>query len=348
MPTPFRFCRFVPIAVLAAVAFPTASGPAAGQPVEDFYRGKTLTMVIGYPPAGANDIYARLAARHLGRHIPGNPTIVPRNMPGAGSLIAANHLFNVAPRDGTVLGLMVPTLPLEEALGASAVKFRSAQFHWLGRMASAPNITVIMATSSVKTIADAFERTAILGATGRSATNAIYPTVLNNVLGTKFKVINGYKGANDVRLAMERGEVEGYAANPWNSLLSANPELVRERKLTMLVQIGLEREKDLPEVPLLQELAADSEQRAILDFISMAFAVGRPIATTPGVPPERLAALRKAFDDTLVDPVFIEAAAKVGAQIQPVHGEALQKLMDAVINAPPAIKDKVRAVMPPR
>jgi hypothetical protein len=147
---------------------------------------------------------------------------------------------------------------------------------------------------------------------------------------------------------MERGEVEGYAANPWNSLLSANPELVRERKLIFLVQMGVDKEKDLPDVPLLRDLASNAEQRAVLEFITMAFAVGRPIATTPGVPPERLAVLRKAFNDTVADPEFIKAAVKVGAEIKPVYGDELQKLMDAVLTAPPSIKDKVRAAMPPR
>src|SRR5262245_19931163 len=147
---------------------------------------------------------------------------------------------------------------------------------------------------------------------------------------------------------MERGEVEGYAANPWSSLLSANPELVKERKLTILVQIRVEKERDLPNVPLLPDLASNDEQRAILGFITMAFAVGRPIATTPGVPPERLAALRKAFNDTVVDPEFIKATAKAGAEIKPVYGDELQKLMDAVIHAPQSTKEKVRAAMPPR
>jgi tripartite-type tricarboxylate transporter receptor subunit TctC len=195
---------------------------------------------------------------------------------------------------------------------------------------------------------DAKQRETTVGGSGVGSVTTWLPLVYNNVLGTKFKVINGYKGANDVRLAMERGEVEGYAANPWNSLLSANPELIKERKLTILVQIGVEKERDLPNVPLLPDLASNAEQRAILDFITMAFAVGRPISTTPGVPSERLAALRKAFNDTVVDPEFIKAAAKVGAEIKPVYGDELQKLMDAVINAPPSIKDKVRGAMPPR
>ena len=232
---------------------------AAAQPVENFYRGKTVTMVIGYPPAGANDVYARMAARHIGKHIPGNPNVVPRNMPGAGSLIAANHIFNVAPKDGTVLGLLVPTLPLEEALGASAVKFKSAAFHWVGRMARAPNITFIMATAPVKAIADAFDKTAILGATGRSATNAIYPTVLNNVLGTKFKVVTGYEGSAAAMLAMERGEVEGHSAT-YDTLKTVHPDWLAQKKVNVVVQYSLARHPELKDVPTTVELARNAEQ----------------------------------------------------------------------------------------
>lgn len=333
----------------AVVMLGTADRAQAQQSVADFYKGKQLKFVIRSEPGGGYDIYSRLIGAHIVRHIPGQPTFMPQNMPGAGGLQAANFVGDIAPRDGTVVTMVSQALPMDQSLGFTPqLKANLNSFGWIGNLGDSNLLTYVWHTSPIKTMDDARRRETTLGGSGVGSVTSWLPLVYNNVLGTKFKVINGYKGANDVRLAMERGEVEGYAANPWNSLLSANPELVRERKLTMLVQIGLEREKDLPEVPLLQELAADSEQRAILDFISMAFAVGRPIATTPGVPPERLAALRKAFDDTLVDPVFIEAAAKVGAQIQPVHGEALQKLMDAVINAPPAIKDKVRAVMPPR
>src|SRR4051794_2850086 len=188
----------------AALAAALASSGAPAQSVADFYRGKPVNLVIGYPPAGANDVYARLAARHIGKHIPGTPNVVPRNMPGAGSLLAASHIFNIAPKDGTTLGLLVPTLPIDEKLESAAAKYRAAGFNWVGRMAPAPNVTFIMATSAVKTIDDAFGKVAVLGATGRSATNSIYPTVLNNVLGTKFKVVNGYEGTAAVMIAMER------------------------------------------------------------------------------------------------------------------------------------------------
>src|SRR5262245_366167 len=187
-------------------------GPACAQSVEEFYRGKTINFVIGYPTAGPPDIYARLVTRHMGKYIPGTPNMIARNMPGAGSLIAANHVFNLAPKDGTTLALTSPTIPLEETLGVPQAKFRASQFNWIGRLATNPNITFIANTSPVKSIKDAFDKVAILGATARSSTNAIYPFVLNNVLGTKFRIVTGYEGTAAVMLAIERGEVEGLSA----------------------------------------------------------------------------------------------------------------------------------------
>jgi tripartite-type tricarboxylate transporter receptor subunit TctC len=336
-------------AVICGLGVASINGALAQQSVADFYRGKQIRFVIRSEPGGGYDIYSRLIGSHIVRHIPGNPTFVPQNMPGAGGLQAANYVGDIAPRDGTVLTMVSQALPFDQTLGFTPqFKADLSKFGWIGNLGDSNLLTYVWHTSATKTMDDAKRRETTIGGSGAGSVTTWLPLVYNNVLGTKFKMINGYKGANDVRLAMERGEVEGYAANPWNSLLSASPELVKMHKLTILVQIGVDKEKDLPDVPLLPELASDGEQRAILDFISMAFAVGRPIATTPGVPPERLVALRKAFNDTIVDPEFVKAAAKVGAEIKPVYGDALQKLMDAVINAPPSMKDKVRAVMPPR
>ena len=218
---------------------------AQAQPVESFYRGKSINLIIGYPPAGANDVYARMVARHLGRHIPGNPTIVPRNLPGAGSLLAASRIFNTEPKDGTTLGLLVPTIPLDEKLENPAAKYRAADFNWIGRMAPAPNVTFIMATSAVKTIGDAFDKVAVLGATGRSATNSIYPTVLNNVLGTRFKIVNGYEGSAAAMIAMERGEVEGHSST-YDSVKAVHPDWITDKRVNIVVQYSLRRHPSLP------------------------------------------------------------------------------------------------------
>jgi tripartite-type tricarboxylate transporter receptor subunit TctC len=330
-----------------AVCAATAAAPetAAAQSVDEFYRGKTVTMIIGYPPAGANDVYARMVARHIGKHIPGNPNVVPRNMPGAGSLIAANHIFNVAPTDGTVLGLLVPTLPLEEALGASAVKYKAADFHWIGRMAGAPNITFIMATSPVKSIADAFDKTAILGATGRSATNAIYLTVLNNVLGTKFKVVTGYEGSAAAMLAMERGEVEGHSAT-YDTLKTVHPDWLTQKKVNVVVQYTLQRHPDLKDVPTTVELARNPEQAQILRAVSSASEIGKFVLTTPQTPADRVQALRTAFDAMVKDPEFIADAQKLRVELGPLPGAELQKIVADVAGMPADIVAKVKAIYP--
>jgi tripartite-type tricarboxylate transporter receptor subunit TctC len=335
--------------VLATLAVISVEDAHAQQSVADFYKGKQMKFIIRAAPGGGYDLYSRLIAAHIVHHIPGNPTIIPQNMPGAGGLQAANFVGDIAPRDGTILTMISQALPMDQSLGFTPqFKADLSKFGWIGNLGDSNLLTYVWHTSLTHTMEDAKKRETTLGGSGAGSVTTWLPLVYNNVLGTKFKMINGYKSANDVRLAMERGEVEGYAANPWNSLLSADPELVKEHKLTFLVQVGVKKEKDLPNVPLLPDLASNGDQRAILDFICNAFSVGRPIATTPGVPPERLAALRQAFNDTLVDPAFIEAAAKINAEIKPVYGDELQTLMSEVIHAPQSIKDKVKRVMPPR
>lgn len=332
-------------ALLGAGSQTAAAQPFATPAVESFYRGKTVTIVIGYPPAGANDVYARMVARHIGRHIPGSPSVVPRNMPGAGSLIAANHIFNVAPKDGSVLGLLVPTLPLEESLGASAVKFKAAGFHWIGRMAPAPNITFINATSQVKSIADAFEKTAVLGATGRGATNAIYPAVLNNVLGTKFRIVTGYEGSAAAMLAMERGEVEGHSAT-YDTLKTVHADWLAQKKVNVVVQYSLRRHPDLHHVPTTVELARNPEQAQILRAVSSASEIGKFVLTTPETPADRVQALRLAFDAMVKDPDFIADAQKLRVELGPLQGAELQQIVAEVAGMSPEIVAKVKAIYP--
>jgi tripartite-type tricarboxylate transporter receptor subunit TctC len=302
-------------------------------------------MVIGYPPAGANDVYARMAARYLGKHIPGAPTVVPRNMPGAGSLLAANHIFNVAPKDGTTLGLLVPTLPIDEKLESAAAKYKSSGFNWVGRMAPSPNVTFIMSTSQVKTIADAFEKVAVLGATGRSATNSIYPTVLNNVLGTKFKVVNGYEGSASAMIAMERGEVDGHSST-YDSVKAVHPDWIASKRVNIVVQYSLRRHPELPDVPTSVELARNDEQRGLLTAVSSASEIGKFVLTTPDVPAERLTALRRAFDAMVKDPEFIAEAQKLRVELGPLSGEELQKIVESVQDLPPDLVDKLKSMYP--
>jgi tripartite-type tricarboxylate transporter receptor subunit TctC len=320
-------------------------GVAQAQSVENFYRGKSINLIIGYPPAGANDVYARMVARHMSKHIPGNPSIVPRNVPGAGSLLAASRIFNIEAKDGTTLGLLVPTIPLDEKLGNPAAKYRAAEFNWIGRMAPAPNVTFIMNTSAVKTINDAFEKVAVLGATGRSATNSIYPTVLNNVLGTKFKIVNGYEGSAAAMMAMERGEVEGHSST-FDSLKAVHPDWIDDKRVNIVVQYLLRRHPELADIPTSVDLARNDEQRAILSVVSSASEIGKFILTTPGVPAERVVALRRAFNAMVQDPEFISEAQRLRIDMLPLPGEELQRIVETVQNLTPELTQKVSAMYP--
>jgi len=270
---------------------------------------------------------------------------VPRNMPGGGSLVAANHIFNVAPKDGTTLGLIVPTAPIEEKLGAANVRFKAAQFNWIGRLAATPNVTFMNASSPVKTIKDAMEREAVLGATGRSSTVAVYPTMLNHLVGTKFKLVMGYAGSAEAMLAMERGEVEGHSTT-WEGVKSRAARQLRDKTINILVQYGLQRHPELPAIPTAVELGRTSEEVQALRFFANASDVGRFILATPDTPADRIQALRRAFDDMVKDPEFIADLDAQKLDLGPLSGEELQKLIEEVANVPPAILEKVRGLYP--
>jgi tripartite-type tricarboxylate transporter receptor subunit TctC len=332
-------------ALTAVLSLSALSSSLRAEPVGEFYEGKTISFVIGGPPAGAYDVYGRLAARYLGKYLAGNSAIVARNMPGAGGLLAANYVFNVAPRDGTTLAILVPTFPLEEKLGLSAAKYKASRFVWIGRMATQPNITFVSSRSQVKTVGDAFEKVALLGATGRSATNAIYPMVLNNVLGTKFKVVLGYEGSSAAMLAMERGEVEGHSST-YDGLKNQHPDWISSRKVNILVQYLLKRHPELPDVPTSAELARTPEQAVILRAVSSASEIGKFILTTPDTPRERVAALRTAFDAMVKDRDYLAEAAKLRIELDPMAGIELQKVVEEVQSMPPDIVEKVKTIYP--
>ena len=318
---------------------------AQAQSVEGFYRGKTLSMVIGYATGGSNDIYARTVARHIGKHIPGNPTVVPRNMPGGGSLVAANNVFNVAPKDGTTLALIAATIPLEERLGAPNVMFKSAAFNWIGRIAPSVNMTFVMNSVPVKTIADTFTHEVVLAASGRSSTVAIYPAVLSNVIGARFKLVMGYQSSNTAMLAMERGEVEGHSTS-LEVVRAIHPEWLAEKKVTALVQYALKRHPELADVPMSWELGRNDEEKQILRIVANATEVGKVILSTPDTPAERITALRRAFDATMQDSAFVSELKAQRVELGPMPGEELQKLVAEVGTVSPDIIDKVRAIYP--
>jgi tripartite-type tricarboxylate transporter receptor subunit TctC len=337
-----RHCLVV-AGVLASVL--PAVAQAQSQSLEEFYRGKQLSMVIGYPTGGSNDIYARAVARHIGKHIPGNPTVIPRNMPGGGSLVAANHVFNVAPKDGTTLSLIAPTIPLEERLGVPNVKLKTAEFNWIGRVAPSVNMTFVMATVPVTTIQDTFKREVLLGASARSSTVAIYPAVVANVTGAKFKLVMGYPSSTASMLAMERGEVEGHSTS-LEVVRATHPEWLPEKKITALVQYSLKRHPELPDVPMSWELAQNDDDRQILRIVANATEVGKMILSTPDTPTDRIQALRRAFDATMKDPAFQAELKAQRVELGPMPGEELQKLVIELGTVSPAIIDKVKAIYP--
>ena len=337
--------RRVRLVVLACAALLAPDASASAQGVEQFYRGKTINFVIGNAAAGAPDVYARLVARHIGNYIPGNPKVIARNMPGAGGLVAANHVFNVAPQDGTTLGLMAPTLPLEETLGVAAAKYKASQFNWIGRIATSPNITFLSATSQVQTIADAFDKVSVLGATARSSTNTVFPLILNSLLGTKFKIVLGYEGTAAAMIALERGEVEGMSAT-YDGLQSQRPDWLASRKVNIVVQYLLRRHPGMPNVPTAVEVAKTAEQALILRTVSGTSEIGKFVLSTPGVPPDRVAALRSAFDEMVRSPDFLAEADKLRIEIGPLPGAALQKIVVEMQAISPEVIEKIKAIYP--
>ena len=329
--------------ILGAALLLCAALPAMAQSVEQFYAGKTVELIVGYPPGGSNDVYGRAVARHIGRHIPGHPQVVFRNMPGAGSILAANHIYNVAPKDGTVLGLLAATNTIDEKLGAPGVKFETAKFTWVGRISSAVNVTAMWNTSKIKTIDDAFRMEAALGATGTGSTVYVYPNVLNRVVGTKFKLVMGYGGSNEAMLAMERGEIDGHSTS-WEAYKSAHPDWIRDKKINVVVQYGLSRHPDLPDVPTCVELARTDEERQIIKAVVNATEIGKAILSSPGVPAARVEALQKAFMDMTRDGEFIAELEKMRVELTPLPGPRLQELVQEVGNLTPDLVQKIKAV----
>jgi len=336
-------------ATAAALISALASGPACADAVADFYKGKQIKFIIRAGVGGTYDLYARLLGRHMGAHIPGNPSILPVNMSGAGGIKAAMYVAEVAPRDGTVLTIVSQGLAADQGLGLNAsLQTDLRAFNWVGNMSSAGQVVVTWHTSPTRTLDDAMTRPTVMGTTGAGSISVQIGAVLNNVIGTKLKLVVGYPDGNDVNLAMERGEVEGRCSSPWPSFLAATPHYVLDKLITPIVQVGLEKEPDLPNVPLLRELARTAPERQVLDFMSLAVAIGRPIATTPGVPADRVAALRKAFDETLRDPAFIADAEKQRLEIRAMAGSQLADLVGRVIETPAELRERVKLAIQPR
>ena len=333
-----------PVAAMALACWLGAAPPASADAVEDFYRNKTIDLVIGYTPGGTYDLYARLVGRYLGEFIPGKPKIVARNMPGGGSRVAVGWVYNVGPKDGTVIATADQSLAVEQAMGDKGLTVDVNRLQYIGNPNEDNNTTAAWHTSGIRTIDDAKLREVTAGATGGS-TSSQYPKAMNALIGTKFKIIMGYPGGNDINLALERGEVAVRGSNAWGAWKSTRPDWLKEKKINILVQIGLNKEADLPDVPLLMDLARNDEDRQVLKLLSAPTTIGRPLFVGPAVPGERVKALRDAFDRMVKDKGFLEAAAKENFDINPVSGEDMQKIVAEISGSPKAIADRLTQII---
>jgi tripartite-type tricarboxylate transporter receptor subunit TctC len=337
--------------ILATSVLATLSVPVPGRadPVAEFYAGKQIRFVIRSGVGGSYDSYSRLLGKHIGKHIPGRPSVIPINMPGGGGIRAANYVAKVAPQDGTILTIVSQGLPIDQALGLNpSFQADLRNFHWIGNISASNQVLVTWHTSPTKTISDLMARETVIGSSQAGSISVQMPAVLNNIVGTRIRIVYGYPDGRDINLAMERGEVEGRATNPWASYVSTDPLYVEKKLIIPIIQMGMIKDPDLPGVPLMRDLAKDAAGREILDFMSMAVTVGRPIATTPGVPADRVAALRRAFDLTLKDPEFIKDARTQRAELQPMSGAELEQAVREVIGAPAALRERVKAAIQPK
>jgi tripartite-type tricarboxylate transporter receptor subunit TctC len=342
--TAFNIRRRSRAGILALMGIGVATFSAHADPVADFYHGKTLNLIIGTSSGNDYDFRGRLLARYLGRHLPGEPTIVPQNMPGAGGIKAVNYLASIAPHDGTTLHVIMSNMMSSQAIGAQGVQFDTRKFFWIGNTSSTPNVTVSWYKSGVTSIEQVKTRQLIVGAPGGTA-GVIYATAMNGLLGTKFKLVTGYPGGNEVNLALERGEIDGRASNSWASWKTTHPDWVKEKKIIVLVQVGLKRAPDLSDVPLLYELAGNDMDRQVLTFLSADTAIARSLVTTPDTPPERVAALRRAFDETVRDPDLLAEAEQAKLDVVPLGGEESQKIADSIVNTPPEVLARAKSLL---
>jgi len=329
-------------AVAMLVGLTAASSRA--EPVEDFYRGKTIRILIGYGPGGGYDIYARLAAEFLSRHLPGRPTIVVQNMPGAGSFAAAKYIAEAAPKDGTVLGSLAQTLALD-SMTNTMTKLDVSKMPYIGRLVTNTDGGAALARTGIRSFDDVRAKPYNVGASGGGSTTVLFPAALNTYAGAKFKLIRGYSGTNTILLAMERNEVDIVGAYGLPGILVSHPDWVREGQATILYQASLKRHRLLPNVPAIPELGLSDEGRAVLRAVASTGDIGRSLLTTPGIPAERLAALRMAFQAMLKDPEFIEAVEKRNLMIDSATGEELDQIVRDTLQLPQAVAEKIGQMM---
>jgi tripartite-type tricarboxylate transporter receptor subunit TctC len=318
---------------------------ASAQTPAEFYKGKTVDFYIGYSAGGGYDLYARLIARHMGKHIPGNPQVVPKNMDGAGSLRLANWLYSAAPKDGTAIGATSRGMAFDPLLGNKAGQYDASKFTWIGSANDEVSVCVSWHTSGITKFDEVLTKELAIGSTGTSDDTYQFPAVVNRVLGTKFKIITGYPGGNDVSFAMERNEVQGRCGWSWSSIKATRMNWYADKTIHVLMQFSLAKHPDLPHIPLITDLAKTDEQKQIFKLIFARQVMGRPYMAPPGVPQDRADALQKAFMATMADKEFLADADKAKFEITPVPGDKIASLVAELYQTPAAIAEKAGALV---
>jgi tripartite-type tricarboxylate transporter receptor subunit TctC len=331
--------------VAAAIVVSAATPSGASDDVSAFYKGKTITATIGYPPGGGYDIYMRALARHIGRHIPGNPSVVPRNMPGAGSLVAANHIYNTAAKDGTVIGIFASSTLFSVKLGETNGNFEIDKFTWIGNMDQTIGTCVVHRRSNIASFQDLFARKTIFGASGPTAVNSSHVRGFNALLGTRIQIVNGYPSSTDVLLAMSRGEVDGGCGFALSSLKTSRRQDWESGEIRAIIQTGFEKSDELKDVPHAYDYAKTEDDKKAMHLIYGTHALGRPISAPPGIPANRVKALRDAFSATMKDPMFLAEASKQDMPIDPWTGDQTEQVIVRFTGYPPAIYSRARSVL---
>jgi tripartite-type tricarboxylate transporter receptor subunit TctC len=326
--------------LLALLAMPEPSRAAEEAPAGD----SRITLLIGTAPGGTFDTSGRLVARHMAKYLPGHPAIVPQNMPGANSVLAANHLASVAPQDGSVIAVLVPTILFNQLFKQGTVAFDVAKLQWIGTPSDSPTVLAVWSGTPYRSWQDAKSKPLVLGAPAVTAPDALVPNLINRLLGTSFKIVTGYQGGKDIELAMERGEIDGRAGQSWAGWAAVNPGWVREKKIIPLLQIGLKPAVDLPGVPSLIDLV-EGEARQIVELYAGTMAMDRPLVVGPGVPKERTALLRAAFEQTMRDADFRAEAEKTGLLVKPLLGEELQSIATRLTALPAPVIERAAQLM---
>jgi tripartite-type tricarboxylate transporter receptor subunit TctC len=335
----------VPALAAAVLLLLASAGVVRAQTPEQFYKGHQLSMIVFTGAGSTYDIYARLLVRHLGDHIPGKPAIIVQNMPGAGGLKAEEYIYRIAPKDGTVMGTVGRGLPFEPMLGENEGNLDPLKFTWLGSMNRDVSLAMSWLTSKVKTFEDLKQHELLVPGTGTGADSEILPLAFNRFAGTRFKIIEGYRDTAVAALAMERGELDGLAYWSWASIMAVHPDWVRDKKVNLLFQTGVDPVPELPDVPRIRNLVADPTDRAALAFLLAREIVGRPFFAPPDLPPDRAAALRSAFAATMRDPAFLEDTQRARLDVSLVTGEEVGALLKESAGAPKDVLDRVKQAL---